>query len=496
MNQPSSARIIPVDPFDYLVFGGTGDLALRKLYPSLLQREDDGQLPEKARIFGAARHETPHEDFIAMVKENCQEHLGAQFPETAWPRFAQRLTYLCLDVTKLEDFEALKTVLEQEPDAIRVYYLAMAPSLFGQTAANLHAVGLHENNARIVLEKPVGRDLETFQQIDDQVRAHFDESQIYRIDHYLGKETVQNLAALRFSNILFTHVWDADHIDHVQITVAETVGLGERAGYYDRYGAMRDMVQNHLLQLLCLVAMEPPSQLEQDMLRDEKLKVLNALRPWPEAINGDVVFGQYEKGAIGGEEVPGYQDELGQDSRTETFVALRTFVDNWRWKGVPFYLRTGKRLASRHSEIVIQFKQVAHSVFDDTITSSQMQPNRLVLRLQPDEGVSLELMTKDPGPGGMRLRQVKLDLSFQKEFNLHFPDAYERLLLDVVRGNSTLFMRRDEVEAAWRWIGPLLSHWEHSSDKPRSYAAGSWGPLDSNYMIYKDNNRWHEETPA
>ena len=494
MKQASSARIIPVEPFDYLVFGGTGDLALRKLYPSLLQRDADGQLPVKARIFGAARHDSNRDSFIKQVKKHCQEYLGAQFPKAAWDLFAERLDYLRMDVTQPDDFARLKEALDQEPNAVRVYYLAMAPSLFGQTAANLHAVGLHENQARIVLEKPVGRDLETFQQIDDQVRAHFEENQIYRIDHYLGKETVQNLAALRFSNILFTHVWDADYIDHVQITVAETVGLGERAGYYDRYGAMRDMVQNHLVQLLCLVAMEPPSQLEQDMLRDEKLKVLRALRPWSNTIASDVVFGQYEKGSIGGKEVPGYLEELGEESRTETFVALRTYVDNWRWKGVPFYLRTGKRLASRHSEIVIQFKNVAHSVFDETITATQLQPNRLVLRLQPDEGVSLELMTKDPGPGGMRLREAKLDLSFQKEFNLHFPDAYERLLLDVVRGNSTLFMRRDEVEAAWHWIGPLLRYWENSSDKPRPYAAGSWGPLDSNYMIYKDNNRWHEES--
>lgn len=483
-------KIIPVSPFDYVVFGGAGDLALRKLYPSLLRREADGQLPTDARIIGASRSAKADNEFRELVKQHCEENLGDSFPADVWETFAKRLSYCKIDATTEADYKKLKTTLDQHKDRVRVFYLAMSPALFGATAENLHAVGLHKNDSRIVLEKPVGRDLPTFREIDDQVGKFFSEEQIYRIDHYLGKETVQNLTALRFSNILFANVWNADNIDHIQITAAETVGLGERAGYYDKYGAMRDMVQNHLLQLLCLVAMEPPAKFDQDSLRDEKLKVLKALRRWkPENLN-DVVFGQYAKGMMVQTPVPGYTDELGKDSHTETFVALKTYIDNWRWSGVPIYLRTGKRMEVKHSEIVIQFKQVPHSIFGDDM---RMAANRLVLRLQPDEGVSLELMTKDPGPGGMRLRQAGLDLSFQQEFDVDFPDAYERLLLDVVRGNSTLFMRRDEVEAAWSWIGPLLEHKENSNEAPKPYKAGSWGPKESGFLIYQEGNQWNED---
>ena len=485
-------KISPVSDFDYVVFGGTGDLALRKLYPSLLKREADGQLPAGARIIGASRAAKKDAEFITAVKENCEKHLGSAFPAKAWGTFEKRLSYCKVDATDGNDYKALKKRLDEQ-QRIRVFYLALAPSLFGATAENLHAVGLHENDSRIVLEKPVGRDLETFKEIDDQVCRFFEEKQIYRIDHYLGKETVQNLTALRFSNILFANIWNADNIDHIQITAAETVGLGARAGYYDQYGAMRDMVQNHLLQLLCLVAMEPPSKFNQDALRDEKLKVLKSLRPWNTASTAEqVVFGQYGSGQIDGKKLESYAEELGKDSRTETFVTLKTYVDNWRWSGVPFYLRTGKRMDEKMSEIVIQFKQVPHSIFGPSV---KMNANRLVLRLQPNEGVSLELMIKDPGPGGMRLRDAGLDLSYSDE-DLGFPDAYERLLLDVVRGNSTLFMRRDEVEAAWTWIGPLLDYWENSVEQPKPYKAGSMGPNDSFAMMIKDGRQWDEDMSA
>jgi glucose-6-phosphate 1-dehydrogenase len=376
---------------------------------------------------------------------------------------------------------------------VRVFYLSTSPDLFVDLCARLGQYGLNEGKSRVVLEKPIGRSLESANRINDDVGRVFAESQTFRIDHYLGKETVQNLLALRFGNVLFEPLWNSAHIDHVQITVAETLGLGRRAGYYDHAGALRDMVQNHILQLLCMVAMEPPSSLSPDAVRNEKLKVLNALKPI-DASNASqlTVRGQYRAGVAEGASVPGYLDELeNHQSNTETFVALKAEIANWRWAGVPFYLRTGKRLPDRVSEIVVAFKPVPHSIFD--ASAGPVVQNRLVLRLQPDEGVKLWLSIKHPGPGGLRLRHVPLDMSFAEAFGVQQPDAYERLLLDVVRGNPTLFMRRDEVEAAWRWADPILAAWAASNESPRPYAAGSWGPSAAVALIERDGRTWHED---
>ena len=383
-------------------------------------------------------------------------------------------------------------VLAGGEDRPRLFYLATSPDLFGPICEGAGAAGIVTPQARVVLEKPIGRDLASAIKINDQVGRVFNELQVYRIDHYLGKELVQNLLALRFANSLFESVWDRAHIDHVQITVAETVGVEERAAYYDKSGALRDMVQNHLLQLLCLVAMEPPTSMAADSVRDEKLKVLRSLRAMSdgEAMQR-TVRGQYRAGAGGGMAVPGYAEELGAPSRTETFVALKAEVENWRWAGTPFYLRTGKRLPTRVSEIVIQFHKVPHSIFPTG--AGMIEPNRLIIRLQPDDGIQLELMSKDPGPGGMRLRNAPLDIRFADAFKVRYPDAYERLLMDVVRGNPTLFMRRDEVEAAWRWVEPIIEAWASSEEPPKPYLAGSWGPTAAIALIERDGRTWFEE---
>ena len=346
---------------------------------------------------------------------------------------------------------------------------------------------------RVVIEKPVGKSFKSATVVNDAVGKVFTEQQIYRIDHYLGKETVQNLMALRFANALFEPIWNAAHIDHVQITVAETIGVEGRGGYYDTAGAVRDMVQNHILQLLCLVAMEPPSALDADAVRDEKLKILKSLKPIDERnVNALTVRGQYDAGASADGAVPGYLEEIGKpSSQTETFVAIKAEVENWRWAGTPFYLRSGKRLAERMSEIVVSFRPIPHSIFDSS--AGQIIANQLVIRLQPDEGVKLQIMIKDPGPGGMRLRSVPLDMSFADAFGVRNPDAYERLVMDVVRGNPTLFMRRDEVEAAWHWIDPIIEAWGQSAAPPKAYRAGTWGPSAAVALIERDGRTWHED---
>ncbi len=374
-----------------------------------------------------------------------------------------------------------------------MFYLATSPDLYGPVSRNLGEQGLVTPNSRVVLEKPIGHDLDSARAINDEVGRVFHENQTYRIDHYLGKETVQNLLALRFANSIFERLWNGDVIDHVQITVAETVGVEGRGGYYDHSGALRDMVQNHLLQLLCLLAMESPVSLNADAVRDEKLKVLRALRPIaPHEVTNLTVRGQYTHGAIDGKPVKGYLEDLGEDSsRTETFVALKCEVHTLRWASVPFYLRTGKRLPSKFSGIVIQFRTPPFSIFP--VDRSEMQPNKLIIRLQPEEGMRLEMMTKEPGPGGLRLRPTGLDISFEKTFAVRYPDAYERLLMDTVRGNATLFMRRDEVEAAWSWVEPIIEAWSGRPEAPKPYPAGSWGPTASIALIERDGRTWHEE---
>lgn len=486
------AKIIPVPVFDGVVFGATGDLTLRKLLPALYYRFKDGQMLEGSRIIGVARSALSDSTYRDKAKEALADHVP---PEDIEPRVLDRfldcLHYVAIDAASGEaDFADLARLLD--PDRIRMFYLATAPSLYGPISHNLAKAGLVTPRSRVVLEKPIGKSLASSQAINDQVGAVFTEAQTYRIDHYLGKETVQNLLALRFANTIFERLWTSDVIDHVQITVAETVGVEGRAGYYDTSGAMRDMVQNHLLQLLCLIAMEPPVTLNADRVRDEKLKVLRALRPiQPHQIPTQTVRGQYGAGAVQGKPVSAYATELGCGSATETFVALKAEVRTWRWANVPFYLRTGKRLPRKVSEIVVQFKDQPFSLFP--ATAGQRHPNRLVIRLQPEEGIRLDVMTKDPGPGGLRLSPIGLDIRFDTAFNLRFPDAYERLLMDTIRGDATLFMRRDEVEAAWTWADPILDAWSATPEPPRPYAAGSWGPTASIALIERDGRTWNEE---
>ena len=477
-------------PFDLVIFGGTGDLARRKLLPALLHRFADGQIAPGTRILGVARDEgLDDEGYRTTVRGWLQPQAG---PDQLGD-FLALLHYRALDVRHEAGWDEIARLILAPGDRVRVYYLATAPDVFVPICERLRGCGLNGPGARVVVEKPIGSDGASAAGINDAIGHCFDERQTYRIDHYLGKETVQNLTALRFANALFEPIWRAEHVDHVQITVAEAVGVEGRAAYYDRAGAMRDMVQNHLLQLLCLVAMEPPSRLSADALRDEKLKVLRALRPIGAANAASLgVRGQYRAGAVDGQAVPGYPDELGAPSRTETFVALKAEVANWRWAGVPFYLRTGKRMPRRVSEIVVSFRAVPHSIFEGS--TGPIHPNRLVLRLQPDESVTLWLTNKVPGPGGMRLRDVPLDMSFAETFGRqHHVDAYERLLMDVVRGNPMLFMRRDEVEAAWAWADPILAAWAASDEAPKPYTAGSWGPSAAVALIERDGRTWVDD---
>jgi glucose-6-phosphate 1-dehydrogenase len=483
-----------IPPCDIVVFGGTGDLAVRKLLPALYLRDRDGQLTEDTRIIAVSRAGLDDVGYRVKISGELAQFLPAgtcAAPDVE--AFVCRLHHITLDVGDPEAWHDLVVALP-DPARTRVFYLACAPSLFGPISAGLQRSELATARSRVVLEKPIGHDLASARQINEEVGAVFAEEQIFRIDHYLGKETVQNLLVLRFGNALFEPLWNSGSIDHVQITVSETLGVGGRIGYYDGSGALRDMVQNHLLQLLCLVAMEPPARVEPEAVRDEKLKVLQALRPLHGSeVRRAVVRGQYGVGLVDGLPVPGYADELeGKASDTDTFVALKAEVQNWRWAGVPFYLRTGKRLDRHAAEIVVQFRGVPHSVFPE-VGDAELAPNRLVLRLQPDEGVHLRLVTKEPGPGQLRLRSVPLNLSFAETFQSRLPDAYERLLGDVLRGNPTLFMRRDEIEAAWTWIEPILADWATSDQPPRRYAAGTGGPVAATALIERDGRTWHEE---
>jgi len=443
-------------------------------------------MPDGARIIGAARSEMDSDGFRKLASKALDEFVSKDDlePEVR-KRFLACLHYLQLDVMTPEGWNDLKGMMSDDgrPQA---YYLSVAPRFFGTIAEGIGNVGLATGNARIVVEKPLGRDLASARALNRQLAERFDEEQIYRIDHYLGKETVQNLMALRFANTLFEPLWNAQHIDSVQITVAESVGIEGRGPYYDNIGAARDMVQNHLLQLLCLTAMEPPARFEPDAVRDEKLKVLRSLEPLTDM--ADVVRGQYRKGS---RTASYFDDAENPDSTTESFVALKTGIANWRWPGVPFYLRTGKRMRKRFSEIAVQFKEVPHSIFPHT--SAGPHANVLAIRLQPDEGITLSMTVKDPGPGGMRLTDTKLDMSFADSLartGMRMPDAYERLVMDVIRGDQTLFMRGDEVEAAWAWIDPIIEAWQ--TTKPLPYDAGSSGPEDSLMLLHRDGRRWRE----
>ncbi len=479
---------------DMVVFGGTGDLAMRKLLPALYYLHRDRHLNPDTRILALARARHEPEAYRTLVKRRISQYLPqGDFDEQVWEAFATRLDYLSLDVSQRVAFPRLAKALGESPGRVRVFYLATMPELFASTAKYLASVGLADDQARIVLEKPLGQSLETANQINDQIGSVFDESRVFRIDHYLGKEAVQNLLALRFGNALFEPLWRNAHIDHVQISVLETVGVENRGDYYDKAGAIRDMVQNHLLQLLCLVAMEAPVHFEPEAVRNEKLKILEALRPITGMdVQDHTVRGQYSEGSRAGEKLPAYYFEksVDHDSNTETFVALKAEIDSWRWAGVPFYLRTGKATAQRKSEIVIQFKAVPHRLFPQK--GDDPAGNRLVIRLQPDESIQLSLAAKSPGRG-MTLQQVELDLNFAKAFKRRRWDAYERLLLDVIEGDATLFMRRDEIEAAWRWVDPIILGWQNCYRSPKRYAAGSWGPEAADSLLERQGHYWLDE---
>ncbi len=482
------SQVVPVEPFDLVVFGATGDLAQRKLIPALYHRLADGQMPDTARIIGVARTAIGREEFRAMASKALETHVAAaDLTDDLRRRFLDCVDFVRLDVTGDEGWDALREALGRDENRVHAFYMSVAPRFFGSIALGIRKAGLAEGNVRIVVEKPLGHDLESAQALNRQLGKCFSETQIYRIDHYLGKETVQNLMALRFANTLFEPLWNAQYIDHVQITVAENVGIAGRGPYYDTIGAMRDMVQNHLLQLVCLTAMEPPAQFEPDAVRDEKLKVLKALEPLVDP--AQVVRGQYR---ANGESGSYRQDAQNPDSHTESFIALKLGVSNWRWAGVPFYLRTGKRLRNRLSEIVVHFRKVPHSIFQGD--HSHLHSNVLAIRLQPDEGITLSVTIKDPGPGGMRLTDTQLDMSFSSGLKrpVHrMPDAYERLVMDVIRGDQTLFMRGDEVEAAWRWSDRVIGGWQ-GQEAPHPYDAGSSGPEDALMLMHRDGRRWRE----
>ena len=478
------SRVIPVDPFDLVIFGGTGDLAKRKIIPGLFRRFAAGQIPAEARIIGAARANLDTPTYRAMLRDAILE-FGVKNPDVdVLAGFLERFDYVAIDAMGEAGWEELAK--KMRPDTVRAFYFSVAPSLFGALAERLHKRGIALSDSRIVVEKPFGRDLKSSQQLNATLSEHFSEKQIYRIDHYLGKETVQNLMAIRFGNMLFEPLWNAQYVDHIQITVAETVGVGGRGEYYDKSGAMRDMVQNHLMQLLCLIAMEPPAQFNPDAVRDEKLKVIRALDAVPAH---HIVRGQYAS--------PDGQENYRQDvnnprSFSESFLALKTHIGNWRWAGTPFYLRTGKRLRARSSEIAVVFKETPHSIFGPEAGSHR---NALVIRLQPDEGITMDVTIKEPGPGGMRLVDVPLDMTFAEALGPEaeeVPDAYERLIMDVIRGNQTLFMRGDEVEAAWQWTDPIIEDWEKRNDVPKPYESGSSGPEDALMLMHRDGRKWRD----
>jgi glucose-6-phosphate 1-dehydrogenase len=474
-----------------VIVGATGDLAQRMLFPSLYFLDLEGLLAPEFRIIGAARAALNDADFRAKVEASVHERADGYFDDAAWKRFSQRLIYRAVDASDGASFKNLAEPLAGM--GCIIFYLSTSPSLYGAISHHLCEAGLTGPNTRVVVEKPVGHDLQTGCTINDDLEAVFTERNTFRIDHYLGKEPVQNLIALRFANTLFEPLWNHVSIEHVQITVGETVGVEGRWSYYDDYGALRDMVQNHVLQLLCLVAMEPPASLDPDSVRNEKVKVIRSLRPITgREVERKTVRGQYRAGVADGRSVPGYAEESGGGaSDTETFVALQANIDNWRWAGVPFYLRTGKRLPSKMSQIVIQFRDVPHSIF----AGDDLMANRLTIRLQPEEEISLTLMNKTPSLDGVQLRPVALNLSLTDAFKQQAPRrriAYERLLLEAINGNQTLFVRRDEVEAAWTWIDAIEAGWEHYAVRPTGYAAGAWGPAGAFALTERNGHSWYE----
>lgn len=479
---------------EIVLFGALGDLSRRKLIPALYQLDKANLLNAQSRILGVARQEQTVEEFTAFVVENLTEFVKEGLDKDVLARFTARLVYQVLDFKDTASYKNLAQTLKGGHET-RVYYFSTPPAIYGDITDGLHSAQLISDADRVVMEKPIGNCLASSKVINDQVSRYFNENQIYRIDHYLGKETVLNLLVLRFANSLFTNNWDRNSIDHIQITVAESVGIEGRWGFYDDAGQMRDMIQNHLLQILSLLAMEPPADLSADSVRAEKLKAVKALVPINRMnVKEKTVRGQYADGYLNGLPVPGYLNEEGanQKSNTETFVAIKAEIDNWRWAGVPFYLRTGKRMPAKHSEIVVQFKPQAHNIFKDSHVD--LPANKLTIRLQPDEGVELQMMNKIPGIASqMHIQENKLDLSFSETYeNQRVVDAYERLMLEVVNGNQSLFVSRDEVEAAWTWVDSIIEAWQTSNEAPKAYPAGTWGPVASLSMIARDDRQWVE----
>jgi len=480
------------NPFDMVLFGGGGDLALRKLIPALYRAHMEGSLAEGSRILPICRRQEDADRYLDTAREALKTHLrDGEYSETLWTEFSQLLRAVALDIAvPNEQWDSLADVLGSDPERVRIFYLAIPPAVFGPCCENLSLKGLIHEQSRVVVEKPLGYNAQTSDEINGKIATYFPEKDIFRIDHYLGKETVQNLLALRFCNVLFEHLWEASTIDHIQISIAETVGLEGRAGFYDETGALRDMVQNHLLQLLCLIAMESPNSMSAKNIRAEKIKVLEALRPLVgQAVDDNIVRGQYVAGGLGTQLVPGYLEELeAATSSTETFVAIRAHIDNWRWAGVPFYLRTGKRMEKRYAEIVIQYKNVSHRVFDQS--AGEVIPNRLVIRLQPEENIKLVLMAKKMDSLTMELQPVELNLTLSDTYDSFRSDAYKRLMLDAADNNPALFIHRDEVAAAWAWVDPIVDHWRETNNQPQLYRAGSWGPQAANDLLTRDGRHW------
>ena len=472
-----------------VIFGATGDLAQKMIYPSLYFLDSEGHLPSDLMIVGVARSKLSDAEFAEQVHKTLLEHEAKDFQESAWPHFAARLRYLDGDLTLPAPYERLAKMLEGVH--ICLYYLSTSPDFFGVIACHLKDAGLAHSSSRIMIEKPIGHDLASCREIEAALADGFPEDRIYRVDHYLGKDTVQNLIALRFANTLFEPLWNKDAIEHVQITVAETIGVERRWSYYDSYGALRDIVQNHLLQLLCLVAMEPPPNLDAESVRNEKVKVLRSLRPIGSAdVERQTVRGQYRKGFSQEAAVPGYSEETGGgQSDTETFVALAAHIDNWRWAGVPFFLRTGKRMPVHSTQIVVQFREVPHSIFP----RADMIANRLMIRLQPEEELALQIMNKTPTLDNVRLKPVSLDLNLTDAFKAQRRRiAYERLLFEALKGNTFLFVRRDEVETAWKWIDAIEGGWKERDMKPLPYTAGTWGPSSAFALTERSGYSWIE----
>ena len=481
--------------FDLVLFGGTGDLAWRKLMPALFQAFRHGTLPEGGRIIGVGRDDLSHDQYRALIQSRFDKVDLAKRPSAEeFAKFAAILEFVRMDLSKPDDYARLATSLQSRNADTVVMYVATAPSLFTTVCEQLAASGLNTPKTRVVLEKPLGHDLASNRAINHTVRKFFEEKQIFRIDHYLGKPAVQNLFALRFGNSLFEPLWRREHIANIQITIAEDLGVESRGAFYETTGALRDMVQNHALQLLCAIGMEPPINAHADAIRDEKLKVLRSLKPWTrDTLMQDVIRGQYAAGAVGGNAVKAYRDEDGvaPNSNTETFVALRTEISNWRWAGVPFYIRTGKRLAGRDAHIEVNFRPAPHAIFNSQMGAA----NRLVINLQPKDGLELHLLAQgqDNRRNSQTLAPVQLDLDFDKRFGAERVGAYERLLLDVIDGRLNLFVRSDEQEEAWRWVEPILEHWAADAQGPRLYNAGTWGPSAASAMIARDGYCWSEE---